>query len=163
MLVIALASALVLAGSPVSAHAQVTLPAFDVVARDGTTISSAALSEHAQWLLIYVQPPCSSCDRLLKALAGWRSAAIDERTIVIVGGTPSEAETYLAKVAPAARGPINWYADPQRRAHAALKLAGAPALLGIKQRQIAWTLAGVLNDPAAIEPVVRAWVEGRER
>jgi hypothetical protein len=40
-----------------------------------------------------------------------------------------------------------------------LELKGAPALIGIDHGEVSWTISGVLNDPKALEFVVRKWVE----
>ena len=54
---------------------------------------------------------------------------------------------------------VRWLADPDGAAWKALRLTGTPFILGIKDSQIVWSLAGVLNDPAVLESVIRSWVE----
>ena len=41
----------------------------------------------------------------------------------------------------------------------ALDLRGTPVLIGVERGEINWTIGGVLNDPGALESVVRKWVE----
>jgi hypothetical protein len=135
------------------------LPSFTVVATDGRSVQSAALSEERQWLLIYLTPASPRCDRLLKALAEWRSPQLDARTIVIVHGTPGEARTCLETVGGSGEGPAV-FADPPRRAHSALRLAAESALVAVKDGRVAWTIEGVLNDPEAVEPVIKSWLLG---
>jgi hypothetical protein len=32
-----------------------------------------------------------------------------------------------------------------------------PALVAIENGRVAWTVTGVLNDPHAVEPIIRNW------
>jgi len=57
---------------------------------------------------------------------------------------------------------LTWYADPERVAATALELSGAPVLIGVRNGAVEWQVGGVLNDPAALESVVRSWVEDRK-
>lgn len=54
---------------------------------------------------------------------------------------------------------VRWFADPDGSARLALRITGTPFILGVTDGQIAWSLAGVLNDPRALESVMRGWVE----
>lgn len=36
-------------------------------------------------------------------------------------------------------------------------LQHVPALVAVERGRIAWVVTGVLNDPAAVEPIVRSW------
>jgi hypothetical protein len=158
-LTMAAALCIVTAGPLAAAEKGKPLPAFDLVAADGRTVSSSALSQEQQWLLVYVTPGCLPCDRLVKALGEWRSPLADARTVLVVGAPAGEATKYLAATRPAALAGVPAYTDPSRKIHEALKIGGAPALIGIKDGRVEWTLGGVLNDPRAVESVIRAWVE----
>ena len=54
---------------------QRVLPAFEVEAAEGQTVSSELLSIDAQWLMVYVSPGCAACDRLLELLATKKSVS----------------------------------------------------------------------------------------
>ena len=138
------------------------LPAFSVVAPDGREVSSSSLTTEAQWVLVYVKPDATATSRLLAALAEWRLAPEQARRIVlIVEGPVVEASAFMAaKGAPEALA-LNWFADPDGRAAKVLGLTGAPALKGVRAGGLEWSLEGVLNDPAAYEPVVRTWIGAR--
>jgi hypothetical protein len=41
-------------------------------------------------------------------------------------------------------------------------LTGTPCLLGVRDARIMWSLAGVLNDPKALESVIRSRVEPKK-
>jgi len=157
---VAIAAASLLAAASVgAAERPKPLPSFTLVSSDGLTVTSTALSQEPQWLLVYVTPACPSCDRLMKALGEWRSPLIDARSVLVVGAAPAEASRYLAAIRPASLDGVASYTDGSLQAHRALQLGGAPALIGIKDGRIEWTLDGVLNDPSAVESVVRSWIE----
>jgi hypothetical protein len=135
------------------------LPAFTVTSPAGNGVTSAALSSEERWVLIYVSPDCRSCDRLLASLKEWQSPQLTSRTVVIVRGPAAAAAAYVAARLPAEVAAIAWYADERSEAWQALSLKGTPVLIAVERGEIDWTIAGVLNDPKALEPVVRRWVE----
>jgi hypothetical protein len=75
-----------------------------------------------------------------------------------VGGPADQAASFVA-----GRGDqfaaVRWFADPGEAAWRAMRFTGTPSLVGVRDGQIQWTIAGVLNDPKALESVVRSWVE----
>lgn len=135
------------------------LPAFQVLSLDGTTVDSAQLSAVERWLLIYVTPECSPCDRLLQALKAWRTPQLVERIVLIVGADAVPARAWVQDQLPAEISGVAWFADERGEAVQALRLQGAPVLLGIRQGRIEWEISGVLNDPNALASVVQTWVE----
>jgi len=91
-------------------------------------------------------------------MKAWESPAMAQRVVVLGGGQLEAAKAFVGGRShewPAVR----WFADPQGEAWRALRLTGTPYLLGIRDARITWSLAGVLNDPAALESVIRSWVE----
>ncbi len=136
------------------------LPAFEVQDPDGGMESSLRLSSDAQWLIVYATTDCPACDRLLDALPAGQSPVALARTIVIVAGEPAAVGPYVVRRQSASPA-MRFYADAQMQASVALGLTGGPALVGIRRGQIEWALTGVFNDPAALEPVMRAWLEDR--
>jgi hypothetical protein len=141
-----------------SAQAQTrTLPEFVVVSERGERVTGGTLSMEDRWLLLYVSPDCVSCDRLLSGLAEWQIPQLGARTVVVIGGDLTVARAYADRSGTASLA-VAWYADPGRRAGATLGLSSSPALIGIAGGRIEWTLMGVLNDPRALESVIRKWV-----
>lgn len=156
LMIVALAALL---GAPaLRASSQGPLPAFTLLAPDGTAVASTQMKVPDQWLLIYVDPGCRSCDMLLAALKGWQSPQLVQHTVLVVGGTLAGAQSYLQQKLPSEVAAIPWYGDSQRQAWNALRLTGTPVLVGVRKGQIEWVISGVLNDPAALKSVVTTWV-----
>jgi hypothetical protein len=134
---------------------QDALPAFTLVSPAGAFVSSSKLSNEARWLLIYVSTACGSCDRLLSALEQWRPTLPQGRIVVVIRGPRDGAQSYATRHADAAGLP--WYADADEQASGALGLQHEPALIAVENGRVAWVVTGVLNDPSAVEPVIRNW------
>lgn len=143
---------------PLRVAAQQPLPTFQVETSEGRTESIHALTIEPQWLIVYVTPNCPACNRLLDSLATWQSPAANARTVIIVAGEPVAVRAYVTSRR-AAVATARLYGDEQMQMPRALGLAGGPAIVAIRRGQIEWVLTGVLNDPDALEPVIRAWVE----
>jgi len=136
------------------------LPPFDVTTPAGATVGAASLGTPGQWLMVYVAPDSAPSARLVKALQSWQSPALVERTVIVIGGTLADARRFVDQQVGAASS-LRWVADPASAGWKALRLSGTPTLVGVKDGRIEWVLAGVLNDPKALESVVRSWVEPR--
>jgi len=139
----------------VRAAGQDALPAFTVVSPAGAVVASSEISTEAHWLLIYVSTECGSCDRLLSSLEQWRPTLPQGRIVVVIRGPREGAQDYAARHADAAGLP--WYTDADQHASRALGLQHEPALVAVENGRIAWVVTGVLNDPSAVEPVIRNW------
>jgi hypothetical protein len=151
---------MVLTSAPALAAPERPLPDFTVVTADGQARASGVLTSEPRWLLVYVRPESGPCNRLLRLLKDWQSAALTTRTVLVVGGTVEDARTYVERRLPKElQGFIAWYADPDESAWNALELRGTPVMLGVEDGQIQWRLAGVLSRPESLESVVRTWVE----
>jgi hypothetical protein len=150
---------LIVATATIAASERRPLPAFTVTSPSGAAVASTALSAQPRWVLIYVSPGCRSCDRLLQSLKEWQSPQLTSRTVVIVRGPSLEAAAYIAERMPPESAATAWYADEGSEAWQALSLKGTPVLIGVERGEINWTIGGVLNDPKALESVVRKWVE----
>ena len=137
-----------------SEHAR--LPSFTVTASNGAAVSSAALSQQPRWVLLLVSPDCKSCDRLLASLKEWQSAQLRERMVIVVRGSSAAAAAYVGTRLSA---DFSWYADDRDDGWRSLQVKSTPTLLGIEAGEVKWTVSGVLNDPKAVESVVRRWVE----
>lgn len=156
----AIAAAVVLVGAAVGAIEQRPLPAFTVTAADGAETPGAAVVREGKWLLIYVTPFCRTCDGLLRDMARWGSNALPAATVIIVGtAAHADAAWYVARAVPEAMAASAWYADAQGQARGALRLRGAPVVIGMRGERIEWAIAGVLDDPRTLESALRSWVE----
>ena len=140
----------------VRADGERSLPSFSVTSASGAVVTSSALSSQPRWILIYASTGCRSCDRLLESLKQWQSPALASRTVIVVGG--SDGARYVADHQSSDLA-ASWYLDQGDDARRRLDLKGAPALIGIEHGEVRWTISGVLNDPNALESVVRKWVE----
>lgn len=146
---------LVVTTSAIVASEHPRLPSFTVTSSDGGAVASTVLSSQSRWLLIYVSPDCRSCERLIESLKEWQSPTLTSRIVVIVRS--SEATRFIAEHR--SGFDVAWYADPQDDAWRSLELKSAPTLMGVEGGEIKWTVSGVLNDPKALESVIRKWVE----
>jgi hypothetical protein len=149
------AGLLLVCGASARAAEQDPLPVFELVSPDGTTVASAALSHETHWLLVYVSTACGSCDRLLAAMAQWQPPLPAGRIVVVIRGSFETAQASAARRAVGAG--TAWYADVDQRAARALGLQREPALVAVENGRVAWVVTGVLNDPAAVEPIIRNW------
>ena len=146
---------LVVATSTIAASEHPRLPSFSVTSSGGAAVASAALSSQSRWLLVYVSPSCRSCERLIESLKERQSPTLISRTVIVVRS--AEAARYIAEHQ--SGFDVAWYADLQDDAWRSLELKSVPTLVGVEGGEIKWTVGGVLNDPKALESVVRRWVE----
>ncbi len=154
--VVSMSVALALA-SPLVASEKRPVPAFALTMLDGTTVDGAATLATGTTLVVYVAPGSGPSDRLVRALKDWDSDALRTRTLVIVG-TDADAARQWVSGAGDALLPARYAVDSRGDVRRALKLTGAPHLLGIADGRIEWAISGVLNDPRMLESVIRTWV-----
>jgi hypothetical protein len=153
-----IAAAVVAALGPSAAVAQQhrPMPAFGVVSSGGALVRSEALSSSRRWLLVYVAADTVPGDRLLRAIDTW---GVDTaRVVVLTSGDVASIAGRIRPLMPASSGSVAVYSDPDGSAARALGFTSAPALAGVFDGAIDWTLQGVLNDPAMVEPVIRSWL-----
>ena len=135
------------------------LPAFSVVAADGVPAASSQLGVPGRWLLVYITPGCVPCDRLLTSLDGWGVLQQGAgRAVVVVDGSGESLAARVRTLMPTAGNTVRVYSDVERRAATALSVTRAPFLIGVEDGVIDWTVGGVLNDPKAVETLVRSWL-----
>lgn len=159
LIAMALVAAVAQAGQPPTPAQGRPLPSFTVVAPGGRVVDARGLTGESSWVLVYVRPGGHAARRLLASLAGWQlPAEMAKRLVLVVEGPADQATAYLAREAGPTRGGLAWYADPDGGAAGALGFVGTPALLGVRDGAIAWTLTGVLTEPSTYESVVRAWI-----
>lgn len=153
----AIATALFLA-LPVFAGQKRPVPDVQMLGRDGKTASLKAGLPAKPVVVIYVAPGSAPCERLLEAMRSWDPPVDPKRVVFVVDGRSEEAGPWLAQyLPPASDGVPAVYFDIDGKGRTALQVSAAPTLLGVTGGEIRWDLAGVLNDPAALEPVVRNW------
>lgn len=151
-------AALMSAALASSAAAQ-DLPAFTVIAPDGTATPSSVLDRPGQWLLVYVAPGSAPSDRLVQALGESWTDAYAARVIFIVSGSMPDAKAHLAaKGGEALAANATWYSDADRAAWRALGFEGTLALAGMIGSRVDWKIDGVIADPAVLSPAVEAWL-----
>lgn len=134
------------------------LPAFQVVTGEGAVVSSAQLTSEPQYLLVYVNAASSTSRKLLDALGDWATPKLAGRTVLVIGGTPQEAQRFIATGVPESLQGMTRYFDTGHSAWQALNLRGSPVLIGVRDGRTDWSLSGVLSDPAALKSVVLTWV-----
>ncbi len=132
------------------------VPASAVQTTDGATLTLDRSAGTESRVYIYVLPDSQVSGRLLSALRTWPLAAPDRVTIV-VGGDVAKARAF----ATADHGlAVQWLVDAERAVWTDLEVAGVPTLLGVRNGIVEWRLAGVLNNPSALQNVVSGWVDG---
>lgn len=152
------AIAIAIAASPLGATEERPMPVFSVTRADDTEVLSTQLNTASQYLLIYVRPNCRPCDRLLELLAQWSTPELTSRVVFVYGGTGAAAAEYAAAHVPAEAGQALAYGDPENAALRALKLTGAPVIIGVRGGRLMWSVSGVLNDASAVESLVKTWI-----
>ncbi len=154
----ALTAAVGLTSAMAAARGQQPLPSFNVQAPSGAAAASVQLTRASQWVLVYIAPGHKPSHDLLEALGQWQVQANPARVVVIVRGSLADAAALIDKIRPDATAAPAWYADPSNAAWQALNLRSTPALIGVRDGVMQWTISGVLNDPKMVEPVIRNWV-----
>ena len=134
------------------------LPDIQLTAADGATVKSNALPSQGNWLIIYIQARNQFSDNLLRLFKKDQYPTLAQHAVIIVGGSVDDfksAQTRFPELAAA-----TWYADTNRSAFGLMKLTGAPRILGIRQRTIAWSLSGILADVNVAKSILNTWLEG---
>jgi hypothetical protein len=155
-----LAATLIVASALVARVSAVTraLPAFSVRSSTGTVVQSSQLSTEHQWLVVFVSPGCVPCNRFLARLGDPQIPTLADRVIVLVETEPVAAGRYITPLMVNGLGGSPWYVDSDGSALTALLLKRTPAVIGVRDLQVEWTVDGVLNDPSGLEQIARAWL-----
>ena len=138
---------------------------FSVASADGQAVSAAAVFAGERKVVVYVAPAIAPAAPLLETLrkaydnAGAFRERWDSRLVVIVASPPAEARRWLERSWGDGDLPT-WYADPDAAGWRALRFDGTMGVVGTSNGNVEWKLDGVINDPAVLEPAVRAWIEG---
>ena len=133
------------------------LPPLEWTAVDGSQVTSAQMVRQGRWLLLYLEPGCRQCESLLRLVDPDDHPALPAKIVVVVGGADASGVAASAQKFPNLAG-ATWVADQSRSTLKALKLPGAPVILGLEQQMIEWSLAGVLGDSSDVRSVMTSWV-----
>lgn len=141
----------------VSAGAQSvrTLPTFDLIDGDGSPISSDALPQQRQWLLVVAQRPCAKCEAALTAI-GTTTAA--DRVVVVLPGAPV-AEVAAMRLRHTGLANSAWYRDEGRAVFAAMGASGSPLVIGLSGNRIFWTRNVAAMSAGDIESLAKGWIQ----
>jgi hypothetical protein len=132
------------------------LPSFEVKNASGSTVDSSSWKIQGKWVVIYLEGRCAPCTHLLVRLTKDKYPQLARQTIIIVGGVQAGDVKVLEKEFPDL-AQAKWYADPERNAHKALNLHGAPVTLGIQDKILRWAISGVPPSPRLLPSVLKKW------
>lgn len=148
------AAMLVAATGMLSAQARL-LPQVEV-SSGGALEMLPSLAIEGQWLIVSVAPSSPPSARLLQALTAWEIESRTARLLIVAEGVTDArplAEAWSERL-PGAR----WVADPTNAIARSMNLRGAPMVFGVRNQEIVWVLAGVLNDPAMLRDAATSWL-----
>lgn len=156
-----LALALLAAGARAGAaqDANAPLPEFSATSLGELEVPSDRLSSRERWLLIYVQPNCKPCERVLRVFQ-MRESQPDytDKVIILVGGATVEQVRQLS--AQMSWLPeSSWYADTTKNASTALDVKGAPVVYGVQRNNIEWSLVGSLAKQDTLQSILSTWFQ----
>ena len=132
-----------------------SLPAFDLLAGDGSAVSSLALSQPEHWLLVVAQRPCPRCEAALAALA----TTTEPGKMVIVWPGASVVELNAMRARHSQLGAAAWYRDEHRAVLSTLGVNGAPVVMGMSGNRIFWTRNLAAMSAGDIESLVKSWIQ----
>jgi hypothetical protein len=158
IVVFAVAAAALAGVLGVGATQPVPLPEFEVAQLDGTPVQShTGLPSSGKWLIVYVQPNCRPCDRLLNLVKMDAHPELPPRMVIIAGGLEGPGATVeRSKFKDLADA--QWYTDRPGKAWVALKMSGAPMVFGVRDKAIEWSLSGVLPSDEHVRSILASWV-----
>jgi hypothetical protein len=151
-------------------RAETTLPLFQLRSTTDATIDSVHLSPGGYWLLLYRDLSSSRGDALLTLLDGMAKPAplaaassaaartpLDASKLVIVLRNATGAQLSAMQLNYPDLKQAQWLRDEKNLAAHALKISGAPHLIGGHEGSWRWQLAGSLEDPA-MQTTVQTWL-----
>jgi hypothetical protein len=141
----------------VSAAGRGPVPAFPLTLVDGTPTTSIDEIGNGVRLIVYLSPGSAASDQLARLLKQWDSPALRARTLVVLGRDMGNAREWI-RAAGDDLQPLRFAVDVGGEGFRALKLTGAPHLVGVEDAQVAWVVSGVLKTPGTLESVVKTWV-----
>lgn len=150
---------LMLAGPPagVTAAERQPVPAFALTLVDGTPTTSIGEVGGGVRLIVYLSPGSAPSDQLARLLKQWDSPDLRARTLVVLGRDLASAREWIAAAGTDLQ-PLRFAVDVGGEGFRALRLTGAPHVVGIDDARVAWVVSGVLRAPGTLESVVKTWV-----
>jgi hypothetical protein len=133
------------------------LPVFAVTAADGRVTTSAAMARDGRWVLIYIPVECGGCGSLLRLVDKDEHPELPAQIAIIVAGGTSDGVRGAAAQFPSLLDAA-WFADPTAASAAALRLGGAPAVIGMDGDSIEWTVTGVLGGSPEVKSILERWL-----
>jgi hypothetical protein len=146
-----------LVSSAALAVQQQRLPDFDVTTVDGQLRHSDKLALHGQWLLLYLQPNCLSCESILQLIKRKEDHPELAGRLVIVESGMAIRDLKLLKSRFPELSEAAWYTDGNRSAQMALGLAGVPVVVGVRDMTIQWSLNGILRNVKQYRTILERW------
>jgi hypothetical protein len=132
------------------------LPVFALTDNAGRTVVSTQLARPGNWLLVYVGTDCPPCESVLRSVGPEEAPSLAPRMAIVVNSTDAEAIDGLVGRYPSLAG-ASWYADAAEGAQA-LRVTTVPAVFGVRDGTIEWSVAGVLSDPTDIKTIMSNWI-----
>ena len=146
-------------GAAAGAIERTKIPSFSLTDRQGRGRSSESLQRTGQWLLVVVHPSCKPCDAVLQAIAALPPEAAASRVVVVVGnGTDADLAAAIERFPSLASA--EWLTGDSTTLTAALQLAAASAVFGVRGNMIEWSVSGVLTDSRDVHSIASSWLAG---
>lgn len=136
---------------------QSSLPAFEVADLNRQIWLSHEIARDGRWLLIYVQPGCRPCERVLSTFKS-DGAVEPDRIAVILGRASWNEARAMAGDFPELADAL-WFVDVRGEAFSSLKLKGAPVTHGIRDQEIAWRASGLVSGRRELKTILMSWLE----
>ena len=133
------------------------VPPFPLTLVDGTPTNSIGEIGNGVRLIVYLSPGSPPSDQLARSLKQWDSPALRARTLVVLGRDLANAREWI-RAAGDDLQPLRFAVDVGGEGFRALRLTGAPHIVGVEDAQVAWVVSGVLKTPGMLESVVKTWV-----
>jgi hypothetical protein len=136
------------------------LPQFSLTTPDGRVVASTTLVKPGRWVVIYVPSACGGCGELLRLVVKDDQPLLPQRIAIVVGGvSPDGVKAAAAQFPDLAEAA--WYADPSGASVGPLQLGSAPAVFGLNDDVIEWSLSGVLAASPSVKAVLGRWIDRR--
>jgi len=152
-LIVGIVAALAISGTS-SGAPSAPLPVLDLQSLEGAAVPRAGYVRSGPWVLVYVMPFAGATPAILNALEA-STAGGGPPITVVVGGSPADAAELAARHKD--RLPATWFADPKGASRAALGLKVLPVIIGVRDQETHWTLAGGGVERSTLRSVVVSW------
>jgi hypothetical protein len=134
------------------------LPEIKLIPLEGRGRDRVDPGEWESWILVYVQPDCEPCNRLLAELEKAVPGSGMPRVAIVLGGMEPEPAAELRRIYPGLAG-AQWVADPARKIYRRLDLPGVPVLVAGRRAVVSWTAGGVPLVGGALRSLLGVWLD----